>query len=97
MRDIEVVTKKTGRTFEERPEYEVTVKNRCACAQRGVKIRCVGFTSYKPVDGRVMKQLGNGQCLVNGGRAISPANPVKFTFAFLTPFDLIPFDSRALC
>ncbi|XP_056691374.1 TPD1 protein homolog 1A-like [Spinacia oleracea] len=94
--DIKVTTERTRNIVEGQPEYAVTISNNCSCAQSGVYLRCLGFSTVLPVNPKVMKVKGDS-CLINNGRPIVKGKPVSFKYSFLTPTDLAPQRSQISC
>ncbi|KAK9678130.1 hypothetical protein RND81_11G189900 [Saponaria officinalis] len=94
--NIKVETKRTGNTIEGQPEYKVMITNNCPCAQSGVYLRCLGFSTVQPVSPGVL-QIKGDSCLVNNGRPIRQGKPVVFKYSFLQPTDLIPQRSQISC
>uniref|UniRef100_A0A0D3HM44 Uncharacterized protein n=1 Tax=Oryza barthii TaxID=65489 RepID=A0A0D3HM44_9ORYZ len=71
---VEVEQANTGEKAGYDPVFEVTVRNRCACAVRGVRLRSEGFASY----------------LVGDGRRIEPSAAVTFRYAWDRAFRMAP-------
>ncbi|KNA11977.1 hypothetical protein SOVF_130110 [Spinacia oleracea] len=94
--NIKVTTRRTRNTVEGQPQYAVTISNNCPCAQSGVYLRCLGFSTVQPVNPRVMKVKGNS-CLINNGRPIVKGKSLTFNYSFLQPTDLVPQRSLISC
>nr|AGT16971.1 Acetylglucosaminyltransferase family protein [Saccharum hybrid cultivar R570] len=63
------------------PVFEVTVRNTCRCAVRGVYLRSEGFASSVAVDPRLFRREGRDY-LVGDGRRIEAAAEVRFRYAW---------------
>uniref|UniRef100_A0A0D3F5K1 Uncharacterized protein n=1 Tax=Oryza barthii TaxID=65489 RepID=A0A0D3F5K1_9ORYZ len=96
--DLVVRQRATGRVVEGKPEYAVEVANRCRCAQSRVLLRCYGLSSVESVDPRAIRPVDDERCVLRGGRAIRRgAPPVRFTYAWMTPFDFPLVSSQVHC
>lgn len=95
--DISVSQRLTGRKVPAGPEYEVFVKNNCACAQFNLVVACPGFNSNTAVDPRWLQNLGGGNCLVNSGYAVIRGSPVHFFYDSTSQFSLSPKKSDVRC
>ncbi|KAF7100003.1 hypothetical protein CFC21_101569 [Triticum aestivum] len=95
--DLVVRQSATGRVVEGKPEYAVEVTNRCRCAQSRVLLRCYGLSSVEAVDPRVIRPVDGERCLLRGGRRIPSGAPVRFKYAWMTPFDFPLVSSQAHC
>ncbi|EEC73253.1 hypothetical protein OsI_07369 [Oryza sativa Indica Group] len=96
--DLVVRQRATGRVVEGKPEYAVEVANRCRCAQSRVVLRCYGLSSVESVDPRAIRPVDDERCVLRGGRAIRRgAPPVRFTYAWMTPFDFPLVSSQVHC
>ncbi|KAL6890167.1 hypothetical protein ACP4OV_008930 [Aristida adscensionis] len=78
------------------PVFEVTVRNRCACAVRGVVLRSEGFASSAAVDPRLFRREGAGY-LVAGGRRVESGAAVTFRYAWDRAFRMAPAAVRDDC
>ncbi|XP_006648667.3 protein TAPETUM DETERMINANT 1-like [Oryza brachyantha] len=96
--DLVVRQRATGRVVEGKPEYAVEVANRCRCAQSRVLLRCYGLSSVESVDPRAIRPVDDDRCVLRGGRPIRRgAPPVRFTYAWMTPFDFPLVSSQVHC
>ena len=96
--DLVVRQSATGRVVEGKPEYAVEVTNRCRCAQSRVLLRCYGLSSVEAVDPRAIRAVDDERCLLHGGRRIRRgAAPVRFNYAWMTPFDFPLISSQVHC
>ncbi|KAG9445858.1 hypothetical protein H6P81_011986 [Aristolochia fimbriata] len=93
---IRVRQSRTDKVVEGQPEYEVVISNLCHCPQKNVKLRCAtgGLSTVEALDPTVLRDVGDGKCLVNGGHPIVQGSSVRFTYAWLTPSDLPPAESQ---
>ncbi|XP_044427385.1 protein TAPETUM DETERMINANT 1 [Triticum aestivum] len=95
--DLVVRQSATGRVVEGKPEYAVEVTNRCRCAQSRVLLRCYGLSSVEAVDPRAIRPVDGERCLLRGGRRIPSGAPVRFKYAWMTPFDFPLVSSQVHC
>ncbi|XP_029122582.1 protein TAPETUM DETERMINANT 1-like [Elaeis guineensis] len=95
--DIAVSQARTGSLVEGQPEYEVTVSNKCNCAQSNVFVNCFGLNSVEPVDPQAIKPVDANRCIINEGKPIAGGAQIKFTYAWKTPQDFPVVSSQALC
>ncbi|XP_052136716.1 TPD1 protein homolog 1A-like [Oryza glaberrima] len=88
---VEVEQANTGEKAGYDPVFEVTVRNRCACAVRGVRLRSEGFASSVAVDPRLFRRDRDaGDYLVGDGRRIEPSAAVTFRYAWDRAFRMAP-------
>ncbi|KAF8643314.1 hypothetical protein HU200_066907 [Digitaria exilis] len=71
------------------PVFEVTVRNGCGCAVRGVYLRSEGFSSSVAVDPRLFRRDGRDY-LIGDGRRIEAASAVRFRYAWDRAFRMTP-------
>ncbi|CAM0943212.1 unnamed protein product [Alopecurus aequalis] len=96
--DLVVRQSATGRVVEGKPEYAVEVTNRCRCAQSRVLLRCYGLSSVETVDPRAIRPVDDERCLLHSGRRIQRGGaPVRFKYAWMTPFDFPLISSQVQC
>ncbi|GJN04408.1 hypothetical protein PR202_ga21955 [Eleusine coracana subsp. coracana] len=86
---VEVETVNTGEKAGYDAVFEVTVRNRCPCAVRGVSLRSEGFASSVSVDPRLFRRDGRDY-LVGDGRRIEAAAAVRFRYAWDRAFRMVP-------
>ncbi|KAK3120167.1 hypothetical protein QOZ80_9AG0682910 [Eleusine coracana subsp. coracana] len=86
---VEVETVNTGEKAGYDAVFEVTVRNRCPCAVRGVSLRSEGFASSVAVDLRLFRRDGRDY-LVGDGRRIEAAAAVRFRYAWDRAFQMMP-------
>ncbi|EOX99058.1 hypothetical protein QUC31_014836 [Theobroma cacao] len=94
--NISVSQTKTGTTVQNKPEWQVTISNNCACTQSELKLNCNGFQTVEEVDSSVMTQTG-GECLINNGQPVAPFSNLSFKYAWDTSFPLNPLSSQVNC
>ncbi|CAN6464664.1 unnamed protein product [Victoria cruziana] len=96
---VDVSYERTGTVVEGQPEWEVVVRNTCSCSLSHVQLTCTGFSTVKEVDPSLFRNLANDQdhCLVNNGKPIAPSSAVRFSYAWLTPYDLPFFSAQPRC
>ncbi|XP_031476883.1 TPD1 protein homolog 1-like [Nymphaea colorata] len=96
---VNVSYERTGTVVEGQPEWEVVVRNTCGCSLSHVQLTCTGFSTVKEVDPRLFRSLAKDQdhCLVNDGKPIAPSSTVRFSYAWLTPYDLPFFSAQPRC
>ncbi|WVZ16435.1 hypothetical protein V8G54_009607 [Vigna mungo] len=93
--DIHVDQKGTGRKVNGKPEWTVTITNRCACVQTNVQLNCKGFQTVEAVDPQFLKVSGD-VCLVNSGKPLFNG-AIVFGYASDTQFPLNPISSNINC
>uniref|UniRef100_A0A0D9XSC0 Uncharacterized protein n=1 Tax=Leersia perrieri TaxID=77586 RepID=A0A0D9XSC0_9ORYZ len=93
---VEVSQANTGEKVGYDPVFEVTVRNRCACAVRGVRLRSEGFASSVAVDPRLFRRDA-GDYLVGDGRRIEPSAAVTFRYAWDRAFRMAPATAHDDC
>ncbi|KAG8090815.1 hypothetical protein GUJ93_ZPchr0011g27295 [Zizania palustris] len=86
---LEVEVSNTGDKVGYDPVFEVTVRNRCVCAVRGVHLCSEGFASSVAVDPRLFRRDGQDY-LVADGRRVEPAATVSFRYAWDRAFRMTP-------
>ncbi|OVA13229.1 hypothetical protein BVC80_757g54 [Macleaya cordata] len=95
--DISISERKTGRQVGKGlSEFEVVVKNNCACAQFNLLVGCPGFNPQTRANPRWLKYLGGGDCLINSGYAVI-AFPVRFVYSSNLQLGLFPKKSDIRC
>ncbi|ONK77859.1 uncharacterized protein A4U43_C02F11530 [Asparagus officinalis] len=94
--EIIVNQSKTGRVIEQKPEFQVTVTNKCSCPQFNVVVKCFGLSSIEPVDSNVIKKIDDVRCVLNNGKPIAPGLNVEFKYAWATPQDFPVGSCRTL-
>lgn len=78
-------------------EFLVVISNVCWCPQSNITLACDGFNSLEPVDPKVLKAVGDGSWLVNGGDPVVNGRPVSFKYAGPTRFRFTPLNSQINC
>ncbi|RDY06787.1 Protein TAPETUM DETERMINANT 1, partial [Mucuna pruriens] len=95
LRNISVSQFQTGVRVQGKPEWGVTITNKCPCVQKNVVLNCTGFQSVEPINPSLLR-IRNNVCLVNSGQTIY-GNDVKFKYAWDHPFPLNPISSDIFC
>ncbi|XP_057450752.1 uncharacterized protein LOC130742666 [Lotus japonicus] len=95
LKDLSLSQSKTGAKVQGKPEYSVSITNKCACVQSDVKLNCRGFKTVEKIDPSLLQVLGD-ECLVNYGNSIY-RDAVNFTYAWDRPFPLFPISSQISC
>ncbi|CAL0329692.1 unnamed protein product [Lupinus luteus] len=93
--DISVKQSQSGAKNFGKPEWVVSITNKCDCVQVNVRLNCQGFQTVEKVDPSILKVLGN-ECLLNFGNAISK-DPITFKYAWDNSFPLNPVSSELDC
>ncbi|KAI9125841.1 hypothetical protein K1719_003259 [Acacia pycnantha] len=96
LRDISVSQHKTGATVQNKPEWMVTIENKCTCVQLDLKLKCDGFQTVENIDPSVFEVSSDGLCLVNSGQPVYN-EPVTFKYAWDNSFPLTPSSSTVAC
>ncbi|XP_038711875.1 uncharacterized protein At1g05835-like [Tripterygium wilfordii] len=85
---------KTGGYVSGKPEYSVTISNKCPCTQLDLTLSCHGFQSAKLVS--ELTKTGS-TCLVNNGQPIYPQSTFTFTYSWDAAFPFKPLSSAVAC
>jgi len=93
--DIHVNQTKTGRIVGGKPEWTVSITNRCACSQTNVQLNCKGFKTAEAVEPSLLK-ISSNVCLVSGGQPVWKG-AIVFNYAWDTQFPLNPISSKVSC
>ncbi|XP_022748827.1 TPD1 protein homolog 1-like [Durio zibethinus] len=94
--NIKISHSQTGKTVENKPEWKVTISNRCSCSQSELKLSCNGFQTVETIDPSVLAKSG-GECLVNNGQPVPPFGDFNFNYAWDTSFPFSPLSSHINC
>ncbi|RDX62588.1 hypothetical protein CR513_59063, partial [Mucuna pruriens] len=95
--DLSVNQIQTGVKVQGKPEWNVTITNKCSCVQNNVILNCTGFQSTETIDPTILTvSLSSGFCLVTPGQSIY-TEPVKFKYAWDHQFSLNPISSEIAC
>lgn len=89
LNDLTIGTVRTGRVAQGKPEWMVTVYNKCVCCISLLKVRCTGFKSAEPTDPSKILPQGN-ECLINGGQPVAAGSSISFSYAWDPPFIFWP-------
>ncbi|KAK7359319.1 hypothetical protein VNO77_01274 [Canavalia gladiata] len=93
--DISVSQTKTGATVKGKPEWSVTVTNKCTCVQSNVVLNTAGFQTTEPIDPKILRISGNSGVLNDG--LIIYTDPISFKYAWDNSFPLNPISSQIAC
>ncbi|KAK7318986.1 hypothetical protein RJT34_03696 [Clitoria ternatea] len=97
LKDISVSQQRTGVMVQGKPEWKVTVTNKCACGQKNVILNCDGFQTVEPLNPLILTVSNPGPyCLVTPGYPIY-RDPVTFNYAWDVSFPLNPISSQIIC
>ncbi|KAE9601146.1 hypothetical protein Lal_00023941 [Lupinus albus] len=94
--DISIKQSQTGAKIKGKPEWFVSITNKCDCVQVNVKLNCQGFQTVQKIDPSILMVLGNDECLLNFGNALYN-DPITFKYAWDKPFPLNPVSSELDC
>ncbi|KAK7368398.1 hypothetical protein VNO80_10423 [Phaseolus coccineus] len=98
LNDISVTQTRTGVIVKGKPEWSVTVTNKCSCAQTNVILNCSGFQSLESIDPSVLTVSTNtGFCLLTPGQLINKDGIVSFKYTWGNQFSLNPISSQSSC
>lgn len=78
-----------------KPEWSVTITNKCPCIQKNVILNCTGFHSTERINPSLLKVSGDG-CHVNADQPIY-GDAIKFKYAWDIQFPLNPISSQIFC
>jgi len=67
--DIVTSQKRTGVKIQGKPEWNVTITNKCPCPVKNVVLSCREFQSIEPINPSILSVQGD-LCLVNAGQPI---------------------------
>ncbi|KAK7395340.1 hypothetical protein VNO78_15892 [Psophocarpus tetragonolobus] len=95
LRDIVVSQIQTGVKVKGKPEWSVTVTNKCPCVHKNVILSCTGFQSTEPINPLVLKVSPRG-CLLNAGQPLY-RDDIKFKYAWDQQFPFKPLSSQISC
>ncbi|CAA7041563.1 unnamed protein product [Microthlaspi erraticum] len=93
---LNVKQTKTGRLVQNKPEWEVRVRNPCKCRFQYAKVSCAGFQSVTPVPTSSLSKSGD-ICLLNAGNFIFPQVDFVFKYVWDTMFDFKVIDGVIVC
>ncbi|KAK7318985.1 hypothetical protein RJT34_03694 [Clitoria ternatea] len=96
LKDLSVTQQRTGAKVEGKPEFSVTITNKCACVQTNVKLTCHDFKTVEAIDSSKFLAISEDSCLVNGGQPIY-RDPISFKYAWDQPYQLNPISSQIAC
>ncbi|KAL9328840.1 hypothetical protein ACSQ67_003843 [Phaseolus vulgaris] len=97
LRDISVTQTRTGVIVNGKPEWSVTITNKCPCAQTNVILNCTGFQSLESIDPSVLTLSHTGFCLLTPAQPINKYGIVSFKYTWEKQFSLNPISSQSSC
>ncbi|ESQ53966.1 hypothetical protein EUTSA_v10027525mg [Eutrema salsugineum] len=96
--DLSIKQSKTGKIVQNKPEWEVRVKNPCLeCRLHYIKLSCVGFNSVTPIDPSASFTHVRDVCYLRSGFYIHPREEVVFTYVWDTSSDFKLLDADIVC
>lgn len=100
--DIEISQSKTGKKVQNKPEWKVTIQNKCVCTQQDIELDCKGFQTTEPIDPSILavNQNATGECLIVKDGGIlhgSRVDQVVFNYAWDTQFPFKAIATSSLC
>ncbi|KAK7318989.1 hypothetical protein RJT34_03698 [Clitoria ternatea] len=95
LKDISVSQQQTGAKVQGKPEWAVTITNKCSCVQTSLVLNCDGFKTSEPVDRSILSLMGP-YCIVKAGDSITK-DPITFKYAWDVSFPFNPVSSRIHC
>ncbi|XP_057416331.1 uncharacterized protein LOC130710952 [Lotus japonicus] len=93
-KDLSLLQTDTGNIVQGKPEWIVSITNKCACVQSNIKLYCRGFKTVEKIDPSLLQVLGD-ECHINNGNPIHDA--FSFTYAWDRPTSLFPISSQISC
>ncbi|KAK7386784.1 hypothetical protein VNO78_27120 [Psophocarpus tetragonolobus] len=97
LEDISLTQTKTGVTIQGKPEWSVTITNKCPCAQKNIVLDCQGFQTVERIDPSLLDvDAKSGACVVKPNQLIYK-DPVTFKYAWDNSFPLTPTFSQRFC
>jgi len=96
--NISLSQSRSGVTVKGKPEWSVTVTNKCPCAQTNVVLNCAGFQSVESVDPSVLTlSKGGNFCLLTPGQPLNKNGVVRFKYAWDHQFSFHPTSTQSSC
>ncbi|XP_057416144.1 uncharacterized protein LOC130710797 [Lotus japonicus] len=95
LRDLSLLQTRTGNIVQGKPEWIVSITNKCACVQSDVMLNCRSFKTVEKIDPSVLQVLGD-ECLINYGNPIYH-DAFNFTYAWDRPTSFFPISSQISC
>ncbi|XP_022882269.1 protein TAPETUM DETERMINANT 1-like [Olea europaea var. sylvestris] len=99
LRDLTVNQVRTKEKIRNKPEWKVTVTNKCLCSFLQVTLLCPGFDSVKTIkpSPKFVSKNGPKSCLINDGSPIYGGKTFKFTYASDQEIAFAPFSFLEAC
>ncbi|KAE9603010.1 hypothetical protein Lal_00012803 [Lupinus albus] len=85
--DVNVNQSQTGTQIKGKPEWVVTITNKCPCVIEQVTLNCTGFQTVEPIPSSTLNVTGD-KCLLNNGKPINNGASVTFKYASDKSFPL---------
>ncbi|KAM5564428.1 hypothetical protein ABKV19_018824 [Rosa sericea] len=95
-KDIQIVTTRSGKVVQGKPEWNVVVTNTCKCSQAMIKLSCKGFQTVEPVSSSILSEIGVDTYQLINGDSLAPGAFVKFSYAWGIPSSILPADSVSI-
>nr|XP_011459157.1 PREDICTED: uncharacterized protein LOC105349890 [Fragaria vesca subsp. vesca] len=86
----------TGKSVQNKPEWNVKITNGCSCTLLNVKLSCNGFRTVQDIDPSILSVSG-GECLVKNGQPVYANADFSFTYAWDTQFPFNPISYQIAC
>ncbi|KAK9945962.1 hypothetical protein M0R45_011450 [Rubus argutus] len=86
----------TGKSVQNKPEWNVKITNVCSCSLVNIKLSCDGFQTVQDIDPSILSVSG-GECLVKNGQPVYANGGFNFTYAWDTSFSFEPISSQIAC
>ncbi|OIV89671.1 hypothetical protein TanjilG_07821 [Lupinus angustifolius] len=78
--DVNLNQSQSGAQVKGKPEWVVTITNKCPCVIQQVTLNCTGFQTVEPIDSSTLKVSGD-KCLLIDGKPINNDASVTFKYA----------------
>ncbi|CAI9756263.1 unnamed protein product [Fraxinus pennsylvanica] len=94
LKDITIEQVRTGAKIQNKPEWKVTVHQKCPCSFTNVQVRCPGIDSVVKPSPFIISKSGPGLCLLNNGNSL---RTFDFTYGSDQPIAFVPFSFEEAC
>ncbi|CAA2960613.1 uncharacterized protein LOC111383817 [Olea europaea var. sylvestris] len=94
LKDITITQVRTGAKMMNKPEWKVTVQQKCHCSFTNVKVRCPGFDSVVKPSPFIISKSGPDLCLLDYGNSIGTFH---FTYGSDQPIAFVPYSFVENC
>ncbi|CAI9784936.1 unnamed protein product [Fraxinus pennsylvanica] len=97
--DLTVNQVRTRAKIGNKPEWKVTVTNKCICSFLQVMLLCPGFDSVETIKptSKLVSKIGPKLCLINDGSPIYGGKTFVFTYASDQEIAYAPFSFQEAC